>query len=89
MALEVSQLLTYLDSSPFGSLRLKKLDLKDFVLVGGDSLRLVDLDELMLGQMQCHSADQCQVEGLDKGRSDTGQSDEGRSDKTSVKHVSE
>ncbi|XP_005099499.1 uncharacterized protein LOC101853091 [Aplysia californica] len=67
MALQVSHLLLYLDSSPFGSLRLRKLELKDLILVKGDTVKLADLDELEVGESLCQDAMQCRLQGRENG----------------------
>lgn len=59
MALQVGQLLLYLKNSPMGSLRLKKLSLKDFLLVRGQHLKLAELAELELGDLPCQDNSEC------------------------------
>ncbi|GFO25236.1 extracellular tyrosine-protein kinase pkdcc-like [Plakobranchus ocellatus] len=60
MALQISRLLMYLDLSPVGSLRFKKLDLKDFVLVQNKDVKLADFDDLELGERSCFRSSDCQ-----------------------------
>ena len=66
MALQISHLLLYLDKSPVGSLRFKKLDLKDFVLVTGRNVKLADLDDLELGEKRCSRSYDCQYNKIGK-----------------------
>ncbi|XP_052242252.1 uncharacterized protein LOC127852330 isoform X2 [Dreissena polymorpha] len=64
MLLQLYELLRYLDTSPAGSLGFEALQLHDFVLVE-NSLRLVDLDNLRVGEPACTTDVQCQDASLD------------------------
>ncbi|CAG5135537.1 unnamed protein product [Candidula unifasciata] len=59
VALQVGQLLLYLDNTPVGSLRFKKLSLQDFLLVQGQHLKLAELGQLELGDLPCTHNSQC------------------------------
>ncbi|XP_064612362.1 uncharacterized protein LOC135476303 isoform X2 [Liolophura sinensis] len=62
----LANLLIYLESSPLGNLRLTKVTSKDFVCVK-DTVKLVDLDELRLGELKCSDKKDCFYAGFDIG----------------------
>ncbi|CAL1533768.1 unnamed protein product, partial [Lymnaea stagnalis] len=67
LALQVAHLLLYLDRSPFGSLALTQLQLKDFVLVNELTMKLADLDDLEVGERTCSADSDCTVKNFKKG----------------------
>ncbi|KAH9524296.1 hypothetical protein Btru_054072 [Bulinus truncatus] len=66
-ALQVAHLLSYMDKSPFDSLAFSKLDLKDFILAEGTTIKLADLDDIEVGEKICQKDSECIVQGLNKG----------------------
>ena len=62
------KLLLYLENSPIGSLGFEKLQLNDFVMLNSD-IKLVDLDNLMIGEKACNTDNDCILEDVRaKGR---------------------
>jgi hypothetical protein len=57
------KLLLYLENSPIGSLGFEKLQLNDFVMLNSD-IKLVDLDNLMIGEKFCNTDNDCMVEDV-------------------------
>lgn len=56
-------LLIYLENSPIGSLGFDKLQIQDFVMLKSD-MKLVDLDNLMVGEIACSHAEDCKIEEM-------------------------
>ncbi|XP_059143669.1 uncharacterized protein LOC131931006 [Physella acuta] len=67
MALQIGHLLLFLESSPLGSMRLSKLDLKDFVLVDEQVVKLADLDDLEVGEKTCFRDMDCVIQEASRG----------------------
>ncbi|XP_055861948.1 uncharacterized protein LOC106075241 [Biomphalaria glabrata] len=66
-ALQLAHLLNFMDRSLYGSLAFSKLDLKDFVVVGGQTIKLTDLDDIEVGEKTCTKDSECTVSELNKG----------------------
>ncbi|XP_052798943.1 uncharacterized protein LOC128230575 isoform X2 [Mya arenaria] len=68
MARQVLNLLQYLEGSPLGSLGFDQLQTHDFLIVGSSNLRLIDLDNLNIGEPSCTTDSECRVsKGWDTG----------------------
>ncbi|XP_060604905.1 uncharacterized protein LOC132757598 isoform X2 [Ruditapes philippinarum] len=63
IAIQLMKLLLYLENSPIGSLGFEKLQLNDFVMLNSD-IKLVDLDNLMIGEKFCNTDNDCMVEDI-------------------------
>ncbi|WAR01888.1 hypothetical protein MAR_008446 [Mya arenaria] len=61
MARQVLNLLQYLEGSPLGSLGFDQLQTHDFLIVGSSNLRLIDLDNLNIGEPSCTTDSECRV----------------------------
>ena len=66
MAAQMCSMLSYLSTSALGSLRLSRLDLKDFVMVK-NILKLADLDDVTLEQQSCQDITHCVFNGVERG----------------------
>lgn len=51
-------ILSYLEHSPLGSIRLQKLNSEDFVIVG-DQVKLADLDDIYIDEYPCLIIAEC------------------------------
>ena len=51
-------ILSYLEHSPLGSIRLQKLNSEDFVIVG-DQVKLADLDDIYIDEYPCSIVAEC------------------------------
>ncbi|KAJ8312678.1 hypothetical protein KUTeg_010051 [Tegillarca granosa] len=66
-ALQLAELLNYLEHSPLGSLGLVGIRADDFVLVDRH-LKLSDLDDLRIEEPACRSDDECHIPGVTNSR---------------------
>ncbi|KAL4223910.1 hypothetical protein ACF0H5_017372 [Mactra antiquata] len=67
ICIQLLKLLLYLDESPVGSLRFDKLHIQDFVLLNAD-IKLVDLDNLFVGETQCFHDEDCVIKNAPSKR---------------------
>jgi hypothetical protein len=58
-AIELAELLKYLEESPLGSVELVGINMNDFVITAGNHLKLVDLDDVVLEEKSCHNDEDC------------------------------
>ncbi|XP_053375294.1 uncharacterized protein LOC128547243 [Mercenaria mercenaria] len=63
LGIQLMKLLLYLDTSPIGSLGFEKLQMNDFVMLNSD-IKLVDLDNLMIGESRCIHDEDCKIENV-------------------------
>lgn len=68
MALNIAELLLFLDLSPLGSLALPHVELKDFVVINKYELKLTDLDELEYEERECSQNSACDLKGTPVGK---------------------
>lgn len=55
---QMALILSYLEHSPLGSVRLQKLNSEDFVIVG-DQVKLADLDDIYIDEYPCSVVTEC------------------------------
>ncbi|XP_061197727.1 uncharacterized protein LOC133205857 isoform X2 [Saccostrea echinata] len=60
-AIELGELLKYLEESPLGSVELLGIKMDDFVTAKGNHLKLVDLDDVSLEEKTCQSEADCKI----------------------------
>nr|XP_022339135.1 uncharacterized protein LOC111134427 isoform X1 [Crassostrea virginica] len=60
-AIQLAELLKYLEATPLGSVELIGIRIDDFVTTKGNQLKLVDLDDVNLEEKTCHSDADCKI----------------------------
>ncbi|XP_062589646.1 uncharacterized protein LOC134251269 isoform X2 [Saccostrea cucullata] len=60
-AIELGELLKYLEESPLGSVEVLGIKMDDFVTAKGNHLKLVDLDDVSLEEKMCQSDAECKI----------------------------
>lgn len=68
IALNVSLLMDFFNSSPLGSLGLPQLQMKDFVLVDKYWVKLADLGDVSMEEKSCSWRSDCLLQGSDIGK---------------------